>query len=238
MKSRIITLLILFSLHIFAEKIDNNSETWFQIFANAKLTDKWSIATDFGMRRQYQFLNEHFQAFARAGVVRQFGSNSLTLGYSFFETDKNPEHRLFQFFVIPQTFGIIQLRHRYRFEQRWRSQPEIDSYVFNYRFGYQVSINIPLKGRKIIPKTPFLIVQDELFVNWGKSVRNNFFDQNRILAGFGYQFTNYLTANIGYQYSFVQRATPETFNHIHAIRINVIFNFDLRKKEVETETVK
>ncbi len=227
-------LLIVISIQIVvSQTIESQTETWFQVFANVRLHDKWSVAADGGFRREENFVQKHFQNLSRIGLVRHFGQNSLTAGYAFFTTDGNIEHRAYQFFVTPQSFGRLQLRHRYRFEQRWRHQPKLDKFIFNYRFGYQINISIPLSGPKMAPKIPFLIIQDEIFFNFGKNITNNFFDQNRLLIGFGYPFSKVISATIGYQYNFVQRATPETYEQINCIRLNTILNFDCRKPKEE-----
>jgi hypothetical protein len=211
-----------------AENITSNTETWFQTFVNARLSSTLGVNFDAGFRTRDQFINRHFQTLFRIGAVYYFEKTNLTIGYAHFITEGNPEHRAYQFFVVPQNLGIFNLRHRYRLEQRFRYQTATDKYIFNHRFGYQLQIQIPLKGKKIEPKTPFILIQDEIFINFGKNVRNNFFDQNRILLGFGYQFSKTFTANIGYQYNFVQRANPETFEQINGIRLNAIINLDFR----------
>lgn len=233
LKFIIVAISLLLSKLIFSQSIESQTETWFQVFANVRLHEKWSLVGDAGLRREEKFVQKHFQNLTRVGLMHHFGQNTVTLGYAFFITDGNLEHRSYQFLVLPQSFGKIQLRHRYRFEQRWREQPKNDTYMFNYRFGYQINITIPLKGQKMGPKVPFLLIQDEVFVNFGKNIRNNFFDQNRFLVGFGYQFSKNITSNIGYQYNFVQRAGPETFEQINCIRLNTIFNFDIRKPKEE-----
>jgi hypothetical protein len=47
---------------------------------------------------------------------------------------------------------------------------------------------IPLRGREIADKTPYVAVYDEVFVGFGKNVNENVFDQNRLGLLIGYRF--------------------------------------------------
>ncbi|TAF74619.1 MAG: DUF2490 domain-containing protein [Bacteroidetes bacterium] len=231
--------ILLLQSNLFAQKTETRSETWFQVYSNFRLSDKWGIVSDFGYRRKDDFLNTYFQGLARAGVAYYWQKHSFIVGFALFETENQIEYRPYQRLIISQSIGKLQIQHRYRFEQRFRNNATTEKLDFNYRFGYQINLQYPLIGKEIKPKIPFLIAQDEIFINFGKNIMYNYFDQNRILLGIGYQFTKEFSMNTGYQYQFLQQPNGIDSRHSHTIRLNAVFNFDFRKpkeeKPVETK---
>jgi len=123
----------------------------------------------------------------------------------------------------------------FRVEQRFRRKSAngelIDGYNFNWRFRYNVAITFPLRGNVVQAKTPFLFFNDEIHINAGKEIVNNYFDQNRLFVGLGYQFTSHLNAQLGYMYVFQQLAAGNKYAHINAIRFFVFHNLDFRKDD-------
>ena len=55
------------------------------------------------------------------------------------------------------------------------------------RFRYRLQASVPLNKPEISAGAFFAVVNDEIWVNFGKEIRFNVFDQNRAYAGFGYQ---------------------------------------------------
>lgn len=227
-------IILLFATQIIrAQTSTNRSEAWQQIYSNFRLSDKFGIAADIGYRRRDEFIKTYFQGLVRVGGVYYWQKNSFIVGFALFQTENQMEYRPYQRLIISQSLGKLQIQHRYRFEQRWRTNAETDKLDFNYRFGYQINLQYPLVGKEIIAKTPFLIFQDEIFINFGKNITYNYFDQNRILLGIGYQISKELSLNAGYQYQFMQLQTGIETRHSHQIRINAILNFDFRKPKEE-----
>lgn len=123
----------------------------------------------------------------------------------------------------------------FRVEQRYRPVVfegiKTSDYSFNWRFRYNIAMTFPLKGNSVEAKEPFFFLNDELHVNAGKRISTNYFDQNRFFAGFGYQFTSHMNAQLGYLYVFQQLPAPNQFVHVNAIRLFVFHNLDFRRKE-------
>ena len=88
-----------------------------------------------------------------------------------------------------------------------------------------------ISEKEIAPKTVFAALTNEVFLNFGDKIVYNTFDQNRIFAGFGYQFTSHLNAQLGYMNVYQQEASGNNYFSTHAIRLFVFHSFDLRNKE-------
>ncbi|KAJ1518410.1 hypothetical protein HMI54_000938, partial [Coelomomyces lativittatus] len=84
---------------------------------------------------------------------------------------------------------------------------------------------------QVVAKTPFLYLNNDIHINAGKNIINNYFDQNRFFAGVGYQFTLQLNAQIGYMNVFQQQPSGNQYVSINAIRLFVFHNLDLRKEK-------
>jgi hypothetical protein len=88
---------------------------------------------------------------------------------------------------------------------------------------------VPLTADDIAPGVPFLVLNDEVHLNLGKEIVYNYFDQNRLFGGVGYQFTKGLNAQLGYMQVFQQQATGNRFFQTHALRLFLFQNLDFRK---------
>jgi hypothetical protein len=227
--------------------IKYDSQTWFQYFLNARLSDKWSGNFDAGYRRNDEFLNKPLQWLLRAGATYHISNDvSFTAGYAYFSlhtvTSKNEfdrsEHRPWLRFTVAQKFGKLQIQHRYRFEMRNIQKNDVngllDDYNSYFRAGYQLNLQYVLNGEKLGSGIFYLIAQDEAFINFGTNVLN-YFDQNRIYFGLGYGITKNTNFTLGYQYIYFQQ-NATTFANLNTLRINIIQNIDFRKPKEEPQS--
>ena len=88
---------------------------------------------------------------------------------------------------------------------------------------------LPLKGKEITPGIPFLFFNNEIHINAGRQIVNNYFDQNRLAIGMGYPFTAHLNVQLAYLDVFQQLPAGNKYVNINAVRIFVFHNLDLRK---------
>ena len=100
--------------------------------------------------------------------------------------------------------------------------------IFNFRARYMIALMVPLTADAIAPGVPFAILNDEVHLNFGKEIVYNYFDQNRLFAGLGYQVSKSLNAQLGYMQVFQQREAGNRFFDTHALRLFVFHNLDLR----------
>lgn len=70
--------------------------------------------------------------------------------------------------------------------------------AFNWCFRYNLGLTLPLTEKVELPKIAFLFFDEEVHVNSGKEIVNNYFDQNRLFIGLAYQFSTDLNAHLGY----------------------------------------
>ena len=122
----------------------------------------------------------------------------------------------------------IRLEQRYR--RRYLNNSELaDSYAFNFRLRYNFFYQIPLHPQGLIPKKLSAIVNDELHINFGKQIVNNYFDQNRLFLGLNYSFDNNNNLQFGYLNTFIQTAAGNQYRNINALRVAYMHSLNLRK---------
>jgi len=80
------------------------------------------------------------------------------------------------------------------------------------------------------PRAVSFVVNDEVYINFGKQVVYNYFDQNRFFLGFAYQTNKSDNLQLGYMNLFQQLSAGNQYKLIQAARIFYFHNPDARKK--------
>ena len=230
----------------------DNNIGWFNYFGTFKITDNLGIHTEYQWRRD-NIITDWQQSLLRVGVNYNFNPRVLfRVGYAWIETFPYgeysinglgrdfTEHRIFEMVQLSQKEGIIDFSHRFMLEQRFvgryssANQTTEDEFPLLNRARYMFRLQIPLKGREIKDKTPYVAVYDELFVGFGKNVNANIFDQNRIGILLGYRFNKNVRIEGGYLNQILQFGRQingqNVFQNNNGLIINTNLNFDLTKK--------
>lgn len=203
---------VMLPLHVFSQ--DSNLGNWLIYIGNKKLNSKWNIHHEI-QYRNYNAIGDLEQLLIRAGLGYNIASNSnLLLGYGYIASEnyidhtdtKNNinEHRIFQQFTTKQNVGIINLSHRYRFEQRFIEGD------FKMRLRYFLSANLPINNKEVISKTWYISAYNEIFLNTESAV----FDRNRIYGGLGYKLNPNLNLEIGYMNQMFEISSRDQVNII------------------------
>lgn len=230
-----------------------NTIGWYNYFGTFKLDEKISLHTEYQFRRD-NLITDKQQGLLRLGVNYQLNPKiQFRLGYALIETyayGETPingfgrdftEHRAFQMITINDKVSIIDLSHRFMLEQRWvgrysnENVTSEDQFPLLNRFRYMFRVQIPLKGKSLENKTPYLAIYDEIFLGFGENVNENIFDQNRLGILIGYKFNNALRIEAGYLNQILQLGREvdnrNVFQNNNGFIINTNFSFDLTKKK-------
>lgn len=203
--------------------------SWNIINVTMGVNDKWKVFAE-GQLRSLSFYNQfHYYEF-KTGATYILNTNfSFTSGFGTYNTYSQggnfedpmlqKEIRTWLQFNNKQPFEYFTIDHRYRAEQRFTSNG------YRNRFRYRLAATIPLNNKKIVPKTWYLNVWNELFFT------NNepFFERNRASIGLGYELNESVAIQTGYIYQFDYKINDETGRDF--FNIALLYNFDLKKKE-------
>ena len=231
----------------------NNNIGWYNYFGTFKVSNKIGIHTEYQWRRN-DFVTNWQQSLLRVGVNYTLNPRVLfRVGYGWIETYAYgdiplngmgrdfTEHRIFEMVQVAHKEGIVDFSHRFMLEQRFvgryssASVMSEDQFPLLNRMRYMVRLQVPLKGKEIKDKTPYLALYDEIFIGFGRNVNANIFDQNRIGVLLGYRFNKNFRIEGGYLSQTLQYGRQiggqNVFQNNNGFIINTNFNFDWSKKE-------
>jgi hypothetical protein len=235
MKSYYFILLILITPLAFAQTRESvyNNIGWYAYNGDHKLSEKWSIHTEYQWRRT-NYITNWQQSLARFGINYNLNTQAmLTFGYAQAqtfsygdkpvvpvlndgsnETQSFPEHRLYQDLVLKNNTGIFEISHRLKIEERWlnnyfdsKNQNVLipDKWKFMMRFRYRFRVAVPLQGKTIDDNEFYLHAFDEILIGAGELVGMNIFDQNRLQIGLGYKLNKNCKFEAGYFQQIAQK---------------------------------
>lgn len=207
---KLATLIFALLLPVFAYSQDSNFGNWLIYIGNKKLTNKWNLHHEV-QYRNYNTIGDLEQLLLRTGVGYTFNEkkNNLLLGYGFIlsenyigntdEKNSVNEHRVFQQFTSKQQVGLVNLNHRYRFEQRFVEDD------FKMRFRYFLGLNIPLTKKE--KHNYYISAYNEIFLNSEAAV----FDRNRLFGGLGFKLNKNIKIEAGYMNQFFENGGRDQF---------------------------
>ena len=219
-------------------------QVWLGYFNQTRFSDKWGMWSDLHLRTKEDFVSDFSQAIVRLGLTYYLNDDTkLTAGYAFvnhFPADNHknisqPEHRPWQQIQWHTRNPKLRLMQWFRLEERWRrkvlNDDELaDGYNFNFRLRYNILSQFPLSKKKFQPGTLSLVLSNEVFVNFGKQIVYNYFDQNRFFAGFHLHVNKHDNLQFGYMNIFQQMASGNKYRSNHVARVFYFHNLDLRNK--------
>ena len=212
---------------------------WGAAFVSFRVSDKFSLYTDL------HHINGAFTV-ARLGLTHHLPHHiNATAGYSFAwlpvpgtdsEALKRHEHRPWLQVFVPHTVSQnISLSTRLRYDMRYKQQVEqgilLSGYEFNHRLRLQETLRLNLPSLKSGETMPYLILSNEVFLNFGENISHNTFDQNRLGLMAGLE-RGPLRLQAGYMNRFVQSGSvPNSYTNNHNYTLWLFYTLDLRKQE-------
>lgn len=186
---------------------ENQTGAWYIYFFNTSFQESpWGIQGDVQFRN-WNIAGDLEQLLLRGGLTYkpQNATILFTAGYGHittgtFGSDRSTttESRIYQEALFPVKFGSrFQTNHRFRFEQRF-----VEGQDFRTRFRYNLFLNIPLTKQDMMPKTVYLALYNEVFINGQRKTGNGkeveLFDRNRAYVALGYILTKSLKVQMGF----------------------------------------
>ena len=224
-------LLVSFLNTIQAQNFQNQLGSWNIINVKLTVNNKWSMFFE-PQLRSLSFYNQFHYYEIKGGATYNLNSNfALTAGVGSYNTYseggnfKTPiqqkEVRTFVQLVMKQRLEVIKFEHRYRAEQRFTNNG------YRNRFRYRLNTVVPINNRKIVPKTFYASVWNEIFF----TNLPPYFERNRFFLGGGYEVNENLSFQSGYVHQFDYRINDETGRDF--FQISVLLNFNLKKDKQE-----
>lgn len=226
----------------FAQKTIHGQAVWVAYTGQYKFTKKFGTHLEVQWRGDANFEQNKQNLFRIGGMYYLNNQITLSAGYGLIKTYKLS---LNDFFTENRAWEQIQynhnwsknnniMTHRFRLEQRFvdniilntDDEVVVDATNYQNRLRYLNRNLFHLFKFNNDRNKAYAIVQDELFFNLGDNkVNANFFDQNRLLVGFGINYENTIRLEIGYLNHLI---TPNIGNNTmnHNISMSITHNLD------------
>lgn len=229
--------------NLMAQKtIVDDEQLWFGFFNQSRLSNKWGLWFDAHLRLKENYIGDFSQGIVRIGPTYYMSEDvRLTAAYAYVHTFPAPghanialpEHRPWQqvqWFMRGKKARLVQaVRLEERFRRKTFNDDQLgEGYHFNWRVRYNFALFVPLSKKRFDPGSVQLLFNNELFVNFGKNIVYNHFDQNRLFVGLAYQLNQNAQIQGGYMNLYQQLASGHQFRNQHTVRLFYLHNLDWR----------
>lgn len=228
---RLTLFLLSFADTLQAQSFKKNLGSWNIINIKLNVNDKWSLFFE-PQLRSLSFYDQFHYWEIKGGVNYNLNTNfAITSGFGAYNTYseggnfkipiKQKKVRTFVQLVMKQYLEVVKFEHRYRAEQRFTNNG------YRNRFRYRLNAIVPINNRKVVPKTFYAAVWEEIFF----TNLPPYFERNRFFIGGGYEVNENLSFQSGYVHQFDYKISDETGRDF--FQISVLLNFNLKKDKQE-----
>lgn len=246
-RKRLVFFLLIFSAiepHAQEKQTSSAEQIWAGYFNQTRFSNKWGAWADVHLRTKEELFTNFSQAIIRVGLTYYLTDDAkLTAGYAYvnhFPADNHknisqPEHRPWQQLQWHTTYPKLKIMQWFRLEERWRRKIKndnelADGYNFNFRLRYNILSQFPLNKKRFQPGTLSLVLSNEVLVNFGRLIVNNYFDQNRFFTGFHLHVNKHDNLQFGYMNIFQQLQAGNRYRSVHSARLFYFHTLDIRMK--------
>lgn len=215
------------------KNIDQQTLTWIRYYNILPLSQKWSIHSEIDNRSFTNPIHENLWVLRIQARYRATKLIDLGGGFAYFNVNTQnpeidpdfsvPEYRTQQDITLINDIAKITFHNRFQLEERFihkANQEELlDGYTFSFRFRYRLQSTFTLweKEKRSLKGT----ISDEVLFNFGKEIKKNTFDQNRIYLALRYHFNPNVGLELGYLKNFQRRASGVDFYDRDIIRLTL-----------------
>lgn len=206
---------LLFPVVVFGQELRQDQANWFAYVGTYNVSKKWGYHIEAQFRLNEELARANQNLFRFGGFYNINPKTTVRAGYGLINT-LNPS--LDNYFHEDRIWEDFQYNHpwngkknlfvnRLRLEQRFVDRIGVveDGSVGKLETNYQNRLRylnrhtFHLANFKSGNEELYFVVQDEVFLNIGDNrVNNAFFDQNRFLAGIGFNYKNSIRFEVAY----------------------------------------
>ncbi len=220
------------------KEVDHTTGAWLGIYTKYHFNDRWAYHGEYHARMR-EGIKEMAQVYLRFGAtyrIQKYLDFTVGIVTPFYwnpnperENTDNvvPQYRFWQQAILATPFDHIKVFHQLRLEQRWRRDyVQGAPFELTHRFRYKLTVYVPLNHRDFGPNTLFLALYEEIFMQAGKTVVFNHFEDNRAFAGLGYNLDEKFQFQVGYMNSYRHNKAPYKYQSRHIGRVSIIHHLD------------
>lgn len=125
---------------------------------------------------------------------------------------------------IAYTLGIaknLSIQHRYLSELRYLKQESTFKYA-HHRARFRIDLKYQIMEHLALG------IHDEIFINTGRNITFNYFDQNRIGSSLEFRPNSSFAIDLTYFHMFQQRSTPGEYYSRHITRLSISHQLNIK----------
>jgi hypothetical protein len=237
----ILLVLLPASLPVSAQRTTvHNDQQWFQYYTQTRTGERTMLYADAGLRSIDGF-SRWSQHLLRAGFGFSLGGAWQAVSgvafFGFFDQGarSRDEWRVYQELNRTDRPGRWTLQNRFRTEARFfRNRPDGPlgaGESFNFRFRYRLQALAPLADISATRQRRVLLsLADEVFINAGRNIVYNTFDNNRLVIGPVVQWGPDLQVGLLYNHQYGHRNRPETYEDSDILWLTVTQRFAFHRE--------
>lgn len=242
---KFLQVLFLFSIGAYSQSTNNTTRQnllWTRYYNQITINEKWSVHSELEARIFSTPLTENLNLFRIQGRYRPTNNIETGVGMAYFSVAtqnpelisnfKTPEYRLQQDVIwkhfIFHTILSQRLQIEERFVENTNNETVLPGSVVTFRLRYRLQAEFPIWQNK--SKFIKAILFDEVHFNFGKTIINNTFDQNRVYAGIQYGINSNFALELGILNSYQKRASGIDYYDRDVIRVSLFHKIKLHKK--------
>lgn len=218
-------------------------ESWLDYLNQNRYSDKWGSWLDLQLKLIDRFANAKNAGEYTAGAS-YFANTKFRYTAAFTYVDGYPNAAHFDHTAELRPWAMVQLntsnhyskwmqwiRVEERFKETIQDKLPTGNYDASTRLRYSILVQLPLNQKHKYEKGSLSFVSsDELYVNFGKNIVYNTFDQNRFFLGFFYYLNRSNILQLGYTNLYQKYNVPNKYLQSDILRLSVFNNVDFRKK--------
>lgn len=235
LNSMILVLSFGLSAQTLEKKIHKQSFSLFSLSSTFQVSPKWSIISDVQERSFMKPIKQN-QLSLRIQVQHNLGNDWTAAGGTSYVLTRAgdptslstliiPEIRINQDLNYKQRFSGFGFSHRYRMEERFIRRTMNDTLIEGHRFIERLSYTLSFEFNLLKSKNNFRSLafkaSNGIFINAGKHIVYNTFDQNRLYTGLNYQLYKNIAIELGYINIFQQRNSGNEFYNRNIVSFSI-----------------
>ena len=239
-KYYILSLCILCSIFSNAQtrQVQYGQQTWLDYLNQNRYSKRWGSWIDLQLKLTDNYFNTTLATETTLGAtyytkkkIRIIGSltyvDQINKGNNTYHIAEYRPWQMIQLNTQSRHSKFLQwIRLEERFKQTVSNNAPTANYDLTYRLRYQFLSQIPLTKHPYQKGSLSLVLSDEIYINYGKSIVYNTFDQNRISAGFFYYLNKDNIFQFGYTNVYQHLNAKNKFSNLDVLRVSIFNNIN------------
>jgi hypothetical protein len=231
---------VILALSKLSAQTTHTQETWLDFLNQNRYSDKWGSWLDVQLKLIDGYTHEKNAGEYTAGASYFVNRNyKFTAAFTYVDAYPNNSHVNHTAELRPWAMVQLNTSNHYskwlqwirveeRFKETIQNQLGTGNFDESTRLRYYVLAQFPLTKHKYEKGSISFVTSEELYLNFGKNIVYNTFDQNRLFLGFYYYLNKENILQLGYTSMYQKYNAPNKYLLSDVLRVSIFNNIDFR----------